>query len=258
MAHPFLATDAPTLPAEFAVVDLWLGFFLALVSAATILWGAQRLYNRTLGRRRQLERDLHQVVAGGRLARVERIFGPAVFQDDDHLRIYDHNGAISRTEHLLIHTWASADHVLRCWVDDTQHLVGWLVTSRSSRFKPTWRFDDRSMTLRATKLGELGGHVDGWMRGANWFAFTYAVGMGRPLAYQHIWAAISEHGLLGEYGSLLDGMLGDDRDAIRAALDHAARESTFDTLIVFDRVPVSDSINWGLLSPDLARIQNDR
>lgn len=247
-----VAADSPALPEPLQIASLWIGFFLALTAAAATVWGARVLWRKTsFGRRHQLNRDLHGVVNGGRLERVQDRFGPALLVHDDHYTVYldEHR---KRRKHAHIHSWASADHVLRCWVDNSNRIFGWLVTSRSRAFRPTWNIGGAEVKLHQTLLGAAGGHVDSWMLGANWFGFAYHVGGGRPYAYQDVWVAVSEEGLLGEYSNLLDLMRGDP-DHIRDELELASKHTSFDTLAVFDRVPESGPLHWPLLSTALQR-----
>lgn len=243
-----IAADTPALPAAVQVVNLWIGFFLALVSAAGVIATVRSLWGRTVGRRRSLERDLHRVVAGGRIELVQQLFGPPTFTDDDHYKTYDAAGdAAAHHAHIL--TWASPDHVLRCWIDADQRILGWLVTSRASRFKPTWRIGGQQLQLHHTLLGDTGGHVDQWMRGANWFAFAYHVGGGRPLLYQSVWSCVSEERLLTDAGHLLEAMVGEDEQSVRVALEKAAAATPFDTIAVFDVPPSPPRLPGRCLPP---------
>lgn len=251
-----MAVDpGPALPETLQLVDLWLGFALGLASAAAVIGALWTVWRAGPGRRFVLQRRLRQVVAGGQLAHVEDLFGPALFVKQTD-RFVQSGGVVMPA--MKIHSWVSPDHVLRCWEADGV-VEGWLVTSRTRRFKPEWYIGRLHVRLHDTPLAAVGSgfNEDTAMYGANWFGYAEAAGGGRPTWYQSVVIGISEEGLRETYDDVLDAMgapTGDMRERIEALRTTTA----FDTVSVHDgSVMPNDPLSLMLYSADLQRVQPD-
>lgn len=255
-ALAWMAVDpGPQLPVTLQLVDLWLGFALGLASAAAVIGALRTAWRAGPGRWFVLQRKLRQVVAGGQLARVEDQFGPALFVKQTGSFVQTGNVVMPA---MKIHSWVSPDHVLRCW--EVGGVVrGWLVTSRTRRFKPEWRIGGLHVRLHDTPLAAVGSgfNEDTAMYGANWFGYAETAGGGRPTWYQSVVIGISEEGLHETYGDVFDAMAaprGDQRERMEALRATTA----FDTVSVHDGdVPANDPLSLMLYRADLQRVQPD-
>lgn len=251
-----MAVDpGPALPETLQLVDLWLGFALGLASAAAVIGALWAAWRAGPGRRFVLQRKLRQVVAGGQLARVEDQFGPALFVK--HTDTFVQTGNVVMPA-MKIHSWVSPDHVLRCWEVDGV-VRGWLVTSRTRRFKPEWYIGGVHVRLHDTPLAAVGSgfNEDTAMYGANWFGYAETAGGGRPTWYQSVVIGITEEGLHGTYRDVCDAMAA-PREGRRERVEQLRATTAFDTVSVHDSdVPANDPLSLMLYPPDLQRVQPD-
>lgn len=249
------AEPTPALPETLQLVDLWLGFGLGLASAVAVIGGLWAAWRAGPGRLFVLQRKLRQVVAGGQLTHVESQFGPALFVQQTDSFVQTGNVLMPA---MKIHSWVSPEHVLRCWEVDGV-VRGWLVTSRTPRFKPEWHIGSLHIRLHDTPLACVGTGFDEdtAMYGANWFGYAETAGGGRPTYYQTVMVGISEEGLHNSYGELFEAMAapqGERRDRVGPLRSGMA----FDTVSVHDDdIPANNPLSLMLYSADLQRVQPD-
>lgn len=135
-----LAQVVPPGPSLPDAVQYFLLWWTVAVAVVAFLTGIRTLWRNGPGRRRLLARRLRQVVAGGQLEYVESMFGPAQRVEEPRQDVINWEPGVS------IHSWISDEHILRCWVKN-RVVTGWLVTSRSSKFRPTWLIGDTKIQL---------------------------------------------------------------------------------------------------------------
>lgn len=243
------------LPETIQLVDLWLGFALGLAAAAAVIGGLWSAWRAGPGRLFVLQRKLRQVVAGGQLARVEDQFGPALLVKQTDTFAQTGNVVMPA---MKIHSWVSPDHVLRCW-EANGVVRGWLVTSRTRRFKPEWHIGGLHVRLHDTPLAAVGSgfREDTAMYGANWFGYAEMAGGGRPTWYQTVVIGISEEGLHQSYRDLFRAMAPPSADR-RSRVESLRATTAFDTVSVHEGdVPANDPLSLMLYGADLQRVQPD-
>lgn len=245
------AAPEPALPGWLQYFLLWWG---ALTAAGAVIATVRATWRRGPGRRHVLEEQLRQIVAGGQLAHVVGIFGPAQFVQHAHPR----HSCTHQPVHIEVHSWVSSDHVFRCYVDDGI-VVTWVVTSRTRAFTPTWQVGNHTITLHHSTLAEVGNGVGQHMLGANWFGYAEDASLGRGTWYQDVSIGVSDEGLLGPYGELLDAMQHTDADGNHLPIEEniaAIRgRVSFDTVAVSDRGAPQDPLSLPLSTSFLQRVQ---